>query len=137
MNKLLSLTDRFSFTRFSIKDQTLFAKRLSFLVRAGVPILESIQVLRRQTASKAKGKMFDTVASDIANGQYLSTSLRQYQHIFGDFAVNIIKVGETSGILSENLGYLADELKKKQMLRQKIIGAMVYPVFITIATLGI
>lgn len=126
-----------SSARFSVKEQTLFAKRLSFLVKAGVPILESLQMLRRQTKSKSHGRIFDTVIADVSGGKFLSTSLGKFEHIFGNFAVNIIKVGETSGILSQNLNYLADELKKKQALRRKVIGALVYPIFITIATLGV
>ncbi len=71
------------------------------------------------------------------NGQSLSRSLGKFPHVFGDFAINIIKIGESSGILSENLDYLADELKKKQALRRKVVGALVYPALITCATLGI
>ncbi len=136
MNKL----DRFKnlFTgRFSAKDQTFFAKRLSFLVHGGVPILESLHILSRQAKSKGKKKIFEKIIDDVANGQFLSTSLAQFRGSFGDFAINLIRVGETSGILGQNLNYLADELKKKQILRQKVLGALVYPLFITIATLGI
>jgi type II secretory pathway component PulF len=48
-----------------------------------------------------------------------------------------VRVGESAGILSENLNYLADELKKKQELRKKVIGALIYPIVILVATLGI
>jgi type II secretory pathway component PulF len=81
--------------------------------------------------------VFDTVIDDVANGQYLSTSLSKFNNLFGDFAINIIRVGESGGILSQNLSYLADELAKKQALRRKVTGALVYPVFISIATLGV
>ncbi len=122
---------------FSIKDQQHFAQRLAFLVKAGVPILQSLRILLEQTKSVHKKKIFESLITDVSQGQYLSTSLNKFKNIFGDFAVNIIQVGETSGILSENLNYLADELKKKRALRQKIQGALVYPVFITVATVGI
>ncbi len=121
----------------NIKEQTHFAKRLAFLVSAGVPVLNSLHLLRKQTKAKRQGRMFDQVISDVANGKYLSASLGQFKHIFGNFAINIIKVGEQSGSLSQNLNYLADELKKKHALRRKILGALVYPIFITVATLGV
>src|SRR3990167_7485113 len=57
--------------------------------------------------------------------------------MFGDFAINLIRVGETSGVLSQNLNYLADELKKKQILRQKGLSALVYPAFITVMTFAV
>lgn len=133
MNKILS----FSYVRFSAKEQTLFAKRMSFLIKAGVPLLECLHLIRRQTKSKAKARVFDLVITDVSNGQYLATSLGKFRHLFGDFSVNLIRVGEQSGILSQNLAYLADELAKKHALRRKVIGTLVYPVFITVATLGV
>ncbi len=124
-------------TRFSIKEQSLFAKRMSFLVKAGVPLVDCLNMIRAQTKSKAKGRVFDMVIDDVNNGQFLATSLGKHRRMFGDFAINLIHVGEQSGILSQNLAYLADELQKKETLRKKVIGALVYPIVITIATLGI
>ena len=125
------------FTRFSVKEQTLFAKRLSFLIKANVPILECLHLIRKQTKSKGKRKVFDSVIADVSNGQYLAGSLGKFGGLFGEFTINLIRVGEQSGILSQNLAYLADELSKKQALQRKVVGALVYPVFITVATLGV
>jgi len=126
-----------NFVRFSVKEQVLFAKRLSFLSQAGVSILESVTIIRNQAKSKRKQKIFDTVISDVASGQSLSKSLESYKHLFGDFTVNLIRVGETAGVLPENLMYLADELAKKYQLKRKVQGALIYPIFITLATLGV
>jgi len=124
------------FIRLSIKEQTMFVKRLSFLIRAGVPILESLRMVRF-FRSKSKNLMFDQIISDVENGHLLSTGLDRFRYIFGDFAVNIIRVGESVGILDQNLMHLAEELRKKQELRRKIIGSLVYPAFIVVASLGI
>lgn len=137
MNKSKSIFSSFSFVRFSIKEQTLFAKRLSFLVQAGVPLIECLHLIRKQTRSRAKIKVYDMVINDIANGQFLATSLGKFKNLFGEFTINLIRVGEKSGILSQNLNYLADELSKKHALRRKVMGALIYPIFITVATLGI
>src|SRR3989344_9559741 len=124
-------------TRLSLKDQVAFTKRLAFLIRADVPILESLRMMEGQTKSRARAKIMKEVVGDVANGQTLSVSLAKYKYTFGEFAINIIKVGEEGGILDQNLEYLAEELKKKQELKKKVIGAMIYPIFITVATLGI
>ena len=124
------------FVRLSTKDQTMFAKRLSFLIHAGVPIIEGLRLLRG-FRSKQKAKIFDRIIADVENGQFLSASLEKFRHIFGDFAINIIRVGESVGLLDQNLNYLADELKKKQELRRKIISSLIYPCFIVVATFGI
>jgi len=126
-----------SFVRLSIKDQVLFAKRLSFLTRAGVPILESLTMIREQTRSRGQAMILDAVLLSVSNGQSLAQSFGKFKRVFGDFAINIISVGESSGSLSENLHYLSEELKKKQILRRKVVGALVYPIFITITTIGI
>ena len=131
MNKFFN-----SFISLSTKEKTLFAKRLAFLVKAGVPIIQSLRILQKQSSSGSRTKILDQVIHDVSNGQFLSTSLAKFGHIFDQFAINLIKIGEESGTLDENLDYLADEMKKKYLLRRKVIGAMVYPIFIVIATLG-
>lgn len=122
---------------FSKQDQVLFAKRLSFLMRAGVPILESLKLIHKQMKSKGSRVIFDSVVADVSGGHFLSTALAKHKKLFGEFAINIIRVGETGGSLPENLNYLAEELKKKQELRKKVMSAMFYPIFIVVATLGI
>ena len=122
-------------SKFSQKEQILFAKRLGFLIKAGVPILESLVILQKQIKSKNAKLIFEQIILDVSSGQFLSSSLAKFKGVFGDFAVNIIKVGEQSGILGENLNYFAQELDKKQKMRKKIMGAMFYPIFIVAATL--
>ncbi len=123
--------------RLSTKEQMFFAKRLSFLIKAGVPILESLQMISSQTASRQSARVINTVFNDISNGSSLAKSLSRFPHIFGDFGINIIKIGESSGTLSTNLEYLADELKKRNSLHGKVVSAFIYPGIITLATLGI
>lgn len=124
-------------TKLSIKDQATFAKRLAFLIRADVPILESLNMIKRQTRSVSRTKILTSVISDVSSGQYLSTSLAKYKNTFGPFAINLIKVGEEGGILDRNLEHLAEELKKRHELKKKMMGAMIYPAFITLATFGV
>lgn len=123
------------FVRFTIKDQVMFAKRLSFLVNAGVPVLESLHILREQSHRKSMRYVFNKLIQDISNGMTLSGSLARHKNVFGEFAINIIAVGEHTGTLGKNLNYLADELKKKSDLRRKVIGSLIYPVLITTATI--
>ena len=119
------------------KEKTHFIKRLSFLIKAGVPILESLIMIKEQTRKNRHVLILKTIIEDVSKGQYLSTSLAKFTKIFGDFSINIISFGESTGMLSENLEYLAEELKKKNALKKKIIGAFIYPLIITIATFSI
>jgi len=123
--------------RLSVKEQMFLMKRLSFLASAGVPLLESLSMIAEQTLSRRHARVLTSVIADISNGSSLARSFSKFDSVFGDYAVNIVRIGESSGTLSENLNYLADELKKRHSLKQKIIGALVYPIVITLATIGI
>ena len=125
------------FFRLSTKEKMLFARNLEVMVRSGIPILQSLELLKKQAKSRAFVSILDQLIADIKNGRFLSVGLERYKNIFGEFFINLVKVGETSGTLSENLKYLSEELKKKDELQKKVRGAMAYPIIILIATLGI
>lgn len=123
--------------RLSLQEKIMFAKRLSILIRSGVSLHDAIQMLRKQPGSRAANKIFAKIAEDVERGQFLSTSLKGFRNVFGDFAVNVVNVGETSGTLEQNLNYLAEEFQKKQDLRRKVVGAMVYPAIVIATTIGL
>lgn len=110
---------------------------MSFLMKAGVSLRESLLMIREQTHKKRYAAILDAVINHVSNGKNLSTSLARFKNIFGNFTISIIGFGEQSGILSENLEYVADELEKRNALRKKIISASIYPIIVTIATLFI
>ena len=123
--------------RMPLKERISFIKRLSFLVRAGIPIIESLNIIRAQSHSPRKIALYNGIIDDIANGQYLSTSLSKHHKLFDDFSVHLIRLGETSGTLNQSLEYLVTELEKKSALKRKVVSALIYPLFITITTIGI
>jgi type IV pilus assembly protein PilC len=125
------------FLGMPLQEQILFAKRLAILIKAGVPILSALHMLKKQAHSKNAIYIMERLHAQVENGAYLSSGMAQFKKIFGEFAINIVRVGEISGTLNENLNYLAEELKKKQELRRKIVSALVYPIFIVIATIGV
>ena len=122
--------------RFTLKDQVFFAKRLSFLMNANVPLLESLHMLLEQTKSPRHCAMLQIIVNDVMSGQSISKSFAKFPNTFSEFAVSIIRVGETSGTLSQNLNYLSDELRKSLLLRRKIISALIYPAIIAIAVVA-
>lgn len=130
------MNNRFFQSRLSLQDQAFFARRLAMLVKAGVPILESLRLMQEQTRPKT-ARFISTVAGDVANGLYLHKSMGRRKGVFGEFAVNITRIGELSGTLPENLLYLADEMDKKRELRKKMISALLYPAAILVSSLGV
>ena len=125
-----------AFLRVSLNEKVLFVKHLSIAVKSGMTLISGIQMIRTQTKSPSLKKILDTVIRDLDNGIFLSVSLEKYISVFGELFINIIRVGETSGTLTENLNYLADEIKKSDSLRKKVRGAMIYPAVVLGATFG-
>ena len=120
-----------------MKDQMLFAKRMSFLVKSNVTIIESLHIIREQANGKSAQHLYAELAKDIESGKFLSQSMKRFKGAFSDFSLSVVRVGEMSGALSQNLHYLAEELQKRYELRRKIVSAMIYPLFITVATIGL
>ncbi|MDP3999234.1 MAG: type II secretion system F family protein [bacterium] len=123
--------------RVSTQEKIIFTRHLAIIIKSGMTLIDALTMLRQQTKSRSLSKILDTVIKDVSNGQFLSASLDKYKSVFGDLFVNIIRVGESSGILSENLEYLSHELKKSRELSKKVTGALVYPGVILSATFGI
>lgn len=135
-NLLASIRSGIQFSP-NVKTQVHFIKRLSFLIRSETPLLQGLQLLSKQSPSQSFRITLEKVILDVSNGQSLSKSLNRHKGLLGVFAVHIIHIGEESGTLALNLEYLAEELKKRNALRKKIMSAFVYPVIVLIATLGI
>lgn len=126
-----------AFLSVPLQERVLFARHLSVGIKAGMSMQDSLKLIQAQTKSKSFKKILDDIIGDTANGMFLSASMEKYQSIFGQLFINIVRVGEQSGTLTENLTYLAKELKKKQELHSKVRGAMIYPAVIFCATIGI
>lgn len=116
--------------RASAKDVTFFARQLSVLIEASVPVVRSLRVLIKQTNNEFFKTVIADVASEVDGGAKLSQALTRYPHVFDAFFVHMIRSGETTGRLDKVLLYLADQKEKDYDLRSRIRGAMIYPAFI-------
>src|SRR3989344_1951853 len=125
------------FSGLSLKDKMFFARHMAIMSRSGMQLLDILKTLKKQTRSRSFKKLLDELTEHIKNGQFLSDGLAKHQRMFGDFFVNIVRVGEISGSLADNLEYLAESLAKKKELESKVKGALIYPVIIFIATMGL
>lgn len=125
------------FSKISTQEKIIFIKNLAVMIKAGIPILDSLRMLQAQSKSESMIQILTQISEDVAGGHSLASSLQKFNTVFDDFIVNLIKVGEISGILYQNLNYLAEELKKKQELKRKVLGAFIYPIIIMVATFSI
>ncbi len=120
--------------RVSFVDKLLFTKHLATMIKAGVPIAESLESLRDQSKSGTLRSVLQEVHKDVVNGLSLTEAFLKFPHIFSQFYISMVQVGEEGGTLEESLQFLAKQLSKDYALRQKIKGAMMYPALVFFAT---
>ena len=107
------------------------------MIKAGLSLREAVVEVKEQTNSKKFKKVLGSVIRQLNNGKSLAESLSRHPDVFNKIFVNLIKAGEASGTLEENLGYLDSQLEKSYDLRKKIKAAMLYPIIILIAATGL
>jgi len=118
-------------------DKILFAKHLSLMLTSGVSLSQSIAELEDQADSKELKKILKSLGEDIKKGKSIAGALGKYERDFGSLFINMIKIGEESGTLEENLKHLAKQLEGNYELKKKVKGAMIYPTLVLGATLTI
>ncbi len=113
-----------------------FTRQLSAMVGAGVPLLRSLSSLEKHSEDQALKKVLAVVVKDVEGGMPLGESMSKHPSTFNDIYVNMVKAGESAGILDDILKRLAAQLEKSAAIRKKIKSAMAYPmvlIFITVA----
>ena len=119
------------------KDLVIFTRQLATMVDAGVPILRSLSLLKEQTSSLTLRKVLEKVIADIQGGSSLSDALAKHPDAFSPIYINMVRAGETGGILDKVLSRLAVQQEKDSAIKGKIRGAMIYPsIIFTVAMIA-
>jgi len=125
--------------RAKAKDLALFTRQLATMIGAGIPLLESFEILAEQTKESAKG--FGLGLQDCADlvrgGVEISEAMARFPKIFPEIYINMVKAGEASGQLDIILNRLADFMEASEELKSEIKSAMTYPVISLCLIFGI
>jgi type IV pilus assembly protein PilC len=109
------------------RDMMVFSRQFSTLINAGVPILQSLQVMCQQTENgKLRRKLYQ-ITNDIEGGASLYESMNKHKDVFDDLYVNMVDAGETGGVLDLVLDRLARYIEKAAKLKSRVKSAMIYP----------
>jgi len=117
-------------SKVKVKLITQFARQLSTLQDAGLPILRSLRILQEQQKAGTFKKVIGYVADDIEGGSTLSEALARFPRAFNRLLVSMVAAGETGGVLDLILSRVADFMEKTQKLKSRVISAMVYPIVV-------
>ena len=120
----------FSFGKKAVKPQDvmIFSKQFATMVKAGLPILNVLSMLRDQIEHPTMKEIIEDVRRSLEGGITLSTCFAKYPKIFDNVYINLIKAGEASGKLDVFLMKLVESLEKREKVKKKIKGALTYPV---------
>ncbi|MBR1921048.1 MAG: type II secretion system F family protein [Kiritimatiellae bacterium] len=119
------------------KELTTFTRQLATLVNAGLPLMRCIEVLKKQNQIPALGDCLNGISEAIAGGATFSEALTAYPKIFDNLYVNMVKAGEAGGVLEVVLARLAEFAEKSERIKNKVKGAMIYPIVVLVAAIGI
>ncbi len=122
--------------RISTRDVVIFTRQFSTMVDAGLPLVQCLDILGKQSDNPTFGERILSVKSNIEMGNNLSDSMRKFPEIWDQLYCNLVEAGEVGGILDIILRRLAEYIEKAEALKKKVKSAMVYPgAIVTVAFL--
>jgi len=124
--------------RVKTRDVVIFTRQFATMINAGLPLVQSLNILAAQTENKTLADVTRAVVYDVESGNTLADAFSKHPKAFSALYVNMVAAGEAGGILDTILLRLATFLEKNDALARKVKGAMIYPgVIITVAAVAI
>ncbi len=121
------------------EDIAIFTRQLSTMISAGIPLMESLDVLAQQQQDKGFKLVLNQIVEDVRGGEDFSSALEKHPNLFTRIYVNMARAGEASGNLDTVLTRLAEYMESAEQLKREIKSAMTYPVislFLIVAIAG-
>jgi general secretion pathway protein F/type IV pilus assembly protein PilC len=122
--------------RVSLSKVGQMYEQLADLLRAGVPILRALEVLSQQSSSAALVQVLREVRDDVSGGDALADAMRKHAHVFPDLHAAMVRAGEKGGFLEDVLKRLSEFVARQDALKNKFIGALIYPCILLVGALG-
>lgn len=116
----------------NIEDLVLIARQLATMIRAGLPLVEVLNILGEQVEKLTLRNVLRQVERDVQSGSSFYESLARHPRVFSQFFLSMCKVGEASGMLDAILDQVATYLEKSASIRRKVKSAIMYPAAVTI-----
>ena len=121
----------------SLVDKMFFARNLSVMAAAGLPLTRGLEALAEETTNPKLKKLIADIKDAVVKGKSFAEALRRHRQVFGELFINMVEVGETTGKLTLVLKLLANQMKRDHALHKRVVGAMMYPAIILVALLGV
>lgn len=135
-NTLAALRARWFEKPIGIVDLLLFCRQMATLLKAGVPLLRSLKGLEESTEKRRFAEVLGAVQQELESGKELSLSMKRQGHVFSNYMVNMVRVGELTGRLAEVFSGLATQLNFERENRERVTQALRYPIFVLATALA-
>jgi type IV pilus assembly protein PilC len=119
------------------KELMVFCRQFATMIRAGITVLHSLEILAEQAENKHFGKRLSAIVLDLEKGYDLAGAMAQHRDFLPRIMLNMVEVGEAGGILDIVLNRLADHFEKQHDLEQKIKSATIYPAVISFVAIAV
>ncbi len=113
-----------------MRDIVIFTRQFSTMINAGLPLVQALDILAKQSENKALTAVVRDVVFDVESGNTVADAMRKHPKAFSDLYTNMVAAGEAGGILDTILNRLAVFMEKNDALVRKVKGAMIYPTVI-------
>ena len=130
-------TKTFLQTKVSAADLALITRQIATLVKAAIPLEEAIKAVADQSEKAKQKTMLLGIRSRVVEGHTMADALSEYPKVFSELYCSMVAAGEKSGHLELVLERLADYTESRQAISQKISGALVYPIILSVVSIGI
>ena len=114
------------------KDIAIFTRQFATMMKAGVPLLQTFDIVGRGNPNPSVTKLLSDIRADVETGTALSSAFRKYPKYFNTLYCNLIEAGETAGILEALLDRLATYMEKTEAIKSKIKSALMYPIAVVV-----
>jgi type IV pilus assembly protein PilC len=121
--------------KITVKEKALFASKLSAMVDAGVPIMRSLDLMRRQQKSPLFRRALTAMTDEVNQGGSLGNAMRRWPKVFDSLSIAMVEAGEAGGVLDETLKRLAKLLEENARLQNQIKSALGYPVIVLVVAI--
>lgn len=126
LSRLLNFGSR----RITSKDILAITSQLSTALRAGLPMLNGLEIIRDQQHKQSTKNMLNELVKSVSSGQSLSEAMAGYENTFSPLYLSMVRVGETGGMLDETTSQLATMLSREGKIKSNMKNASAYPIFV-------
>jgi type IV pilus assembly protein PilC len=119
------------------KEIVIFTRQFSTMINAGLPLVQCLDILSSQQPNPSFKKVTSQIKSDVEGGSTFADALSKHPKIFDSLYVNLVAAGEVGGVLDTVLNRLAVYMEKNESLKNKVKGAMTYPIIVLCVAFGV